>query len=61
MQFKNEIKAIGFDVGHTLIKYNNPLNWQGLYRSGWGACCSCCQCYFVRGYDSCSNRCTSEV
>ena len=34
---KNEItriKAIGFDVGHTLIKYNNPLNWQGLYRSG---------------------------
>jgi len=32
--FKNEIKAIGFDVGHTLIKYNNPLNWKGLYRSG---------------------------
>ncbi|MDE6030044.1 MAG: HAD family hydrolase, partial [Oscillospiraceae bacterium] len=28
------IKAIGFDVGHTLIKYKNPLNWQGLYRSG---------------------------
>ncbi len=28
------MKAIGFDVGHTLIKYNNPLNWQGLYRSG---------------------------
>lgn len=34
MLFKNEIKAIGFDVGHTLIKYNNPLNWRGLYRSG---------------------------
>lgn len=34
MLFKNEIKAIGFDVGHTLIKYKNPLNWQGLYRSG---------------------------
>ena len=37
MLFKNEIreiKAIGFDVGHTLIKYNNPLNWQGLYRPG---------------------------
>lgn len=34
MRFKNEIKAIGFDVGHTLIKYKNPLNWQGLYRSG---------------------------
>ena len=37
MIYKNEIKkikAIGFDVGHTLIKYNNPLNWQGLYRSG---------------------------
>ncbi len=28
------IKAIGFDVGHTLIKYNNPLNWQALYRPG---------------------------
>ena len=30
MLFKNEIreiKAIGFDVGHTLIKYNNLLNW----------------------------------
>lgn len=27
-----EIKAVGFDVGHTLIKYNNPLNWQALYR-----------------------------
>lgn len=37
MLFQNEIKgikAIGFDVGHTLIKYKNPLNWQGLYRSG---------------------------
>ncbi|MDE7362372.1 MAG: HAD family hydrolase [Oscillospiraceae bacterium] len=37
MLFNNEIKkikAIGFDVGHTLIKYKNPLNWQGLYRSG---------------------------
>lgn len=37
MLFKNgtkNIKAIGFDVGHTLIKYKNPLNWQGLYRSG---------------------------
>lgn len=34
MKLKNKIKAIGFDVGHTLIKYNNPLNWQGLYRCG---------------------------
>ena len=37
MSFNNEIKgikAIGFDVRYTLIKYNNPLNWQGLYRSG---------------------------
>ncbi len=31
---EKRIKAIGFDVGHTLIKYNNPLNWQGLYRAG---------------------------
>lgn len=29
-----KITAIGFDVGHTLIKYKNPLNWQGLYRPG---------------------------
>lgn len=28
------MRAVGFDAGHTLIKYNNPLNWQGLYRSG---------------------------
>ncbi len=26
------IKAVGFDVGHTLIKYDNPLNWSSLYR-----------------------------
>lgn len=25
-------KAIGFDVGHTLINYRNPLNWSVLYR-----------------------------
>jgi len=27
-----KIKAIGFDVGHTLIDYNNPLNWSSLYK-----------------------------
>lgn len=26
------VKAIGFDVGSTLINYKNPLNWQTLYR-----------------------------
>ncbi len=26
------VKAVGFDVGHTLIKYDNPLNWSSLYR-----------------------------
>lgn len=25
------VKAIGFDIGHTLIQYNNPLNWASLY------------------------------
>jgi putative hydrolase of the HAD superfamily len=25
------IKAVGFDVGHTLIKYDNPLNLSSLY------------------------------
>lgn len=28
------IRAVGFDVGHTLIHYQNPLNWQRLYRPG---------------------------
>lgn len=27
-----EIKAVSFDIGHTLIKYNNPLNWKSLYK-----------------------------
>lgn len=26
------IKAISFDVGHTLIQYKNPLNWKSLYK-----------------------------
>jgi putative hydrolase of the HAD superfamily len=26
------IKAIGFDIGHTLIKYDNPLDLSSLYR-----------------------------
>ena len=26
-----KIKAISFDIGHTLVKYNNPLNWKSLY------------------------------
>lgn len=25
-------KAVIFDIGHTLIKYRNPLNWSQLYR-----------------------------
>ncbi|MDE6725601.1 MAG: HAD family hydrolase [Ruminiclostridium sp.] len=29
-----KIKAVGFDVGHTLIRYNNPLNWRSLYKAG---------------------------
>lgn len=24
-------KAVSFDIGHTLVKYNNPLSWQALY------------------------------
>ncbi len=26
------IKVVAFDVGHTLIKYDTPLNWASLYR-----------------------------
>ncbi|MEA4823094.1 MAG: HAD family hydrolase [Clostridiaceae bacterium] len=25
------IKAVSFDIGHTLVRYNNPLNWKSLY------------------------------
>ena len=25
------IFAVGFDIGHTLINYSNPLNWKSLY------------------------------
>ncbi len=27
-----KIKAVSFDIGHTLVKYNNPLNWKALYK-----------------------------
>lgn len=26
------IKVVAFDIGHTLVKYDNPLNWASLYR-----------------------------
>lgn len=26
-----QIKAIGFDIGHTLVHYKNPLNWKVSY------------------------------
>lgn len=25
------IKAVVFDIGHTLVHYKNPLNWRILY------------------------------
>jgi putative hydrolase of the HAD superfamily len=25
------IKAVSFDIGHTLVRYKNPLNWKSLY------------------------------
>ena len=25
------IEAVSFDIGHTLIRYKNPLNWKALY------------------------------
>lgn len=27
-----KIKAVGFDIGQTIIQYNKPLNWKSLYR-----------------------------
>ena len=26
-----DIKAVSFDIGGTLVRYNNPLNWKSLY------------------------------
>jgi len=26
-----DIKAVSFDIGQTLVKYNSPLNWESLY------------------------------
>jgi putative hydrolase of the HAD superfamily len=26
-----KIRAVSFDIGHTLVRYNNPLNWSALY------------------------------
>lgn len=26
-----KIKAVSFDIGHTLVRYQNPLNWKSLY------------------------------
>lgn len=26
-------KAVVFDIGQTLVNYNNPLNWSSLYRA----------------------------
>ncbi|BAK97512.1 hypothetical protein OBV_03140 [Oscillibacter valericigenes Sjm18-20] len=26
-----KIKAVAFDIGHTLVRYNSPLNWKSLY------------------------------
>ncbi len=25
------MKAVAFDIGYTLVRYNNPLNWKSLY------------------------------
>jgi putative hydrolase of the HAD superfamily len=36
------IKAVCFDVGHTLIKYNNPLDWSSLYRPALEASATSC-------------------
>lgn len=27
-----KIKAIGFDIGGTLVNYNKPLNWSASYK-----------------------------
>ena len=36
------MKAIVFDIGHTLVEYRNPLNWSKLYRPAFGHVAEVC-------------------
>ena len=35
-----KIKAIGFDIGGTLVNYNKPLNWSALYEDAINYMCN---------------------
>jgi len=37
------IKAIGFDIGHTLINYPHPLSWKSLYPAALSKTLQACQ------------------
>ncbi len=34
------IKAIGFDIGGTLVDYNKPLNWSGSFKDALKYMCN---------------------
>ena len=53
------IKVVSFDVGHTLIKYNNPLSWTSLYRPAF--CEAAAKCNIVLAdsmMDAADGRCS---
>ena len=37
-----EIRAVGFDIGHTLVGYEHPLNWKALYEPALRAVLQAC-------------------
>lgn len=46
-----DIKAIAFDVGHTLIYYNHQLNWQTLYPMAIAQVMKSCNFSYVKEAD----------
>ena len=36
------IRAVGFDLGNTLIKYWKPMNWQTHYAQAFAEVCRAC-------------------
>ena len=43
-----KIKAIGFDIGGTLVNYNKPLNWSASYKDAIKYMCEKNQIYFTQ-------------
>lgn len=42
------IKAVVFDIGHTLVHYKNPLNWKSLYEPALRNVSEQCNCQLTK-------------